>query len=725
VGVPSSKKYGIALEQFDLENFTSEDLDRAVQELKSLKGVRRIESDAEQGKILVLSSLPRDFLKSRIEQVGVTLTDSSKPQEVQPVEEESPTELKIKFRKERIKVPVDILPEREFLWLAIASFILGLALAFVSSYLLAGLLLMGISIFSLVFLSLRRFFNYYRAWDYAGGILIGVTLIGALSLKLWVEAIVTTLIMIVMYFLGKSLLSVLNQKIEFLRNHLPEEVSVAENYYEKTDVSVIMPGQTVWLESNERVPFDGVIIEGSCHIDESIFRGADAGVYKRVGDKVFAGGLVKNGQIAITVGTEFQQSRILNLLQSVQGYLYQNKMRFPGLEKWSKRISLFFLYVALAVIVLPPMFLGGSMEVCLRKGLALMLVANPWTFLFVGPLVYRKGLIKSLRNGVIAKAEYLLRVAKLPHLVFVEPGVLTYYLPKLVETVVYQDVNQNILRQLIYVAKVSEEVRLKEKESIKAYQLQYEGEYKKDGHKYQELFSEHNILISDIQYMYKNGFNVPEDVLQTIIEHEESGQTCLLLIVDETVVAGFFFETGFKQNAKRLIERLAKRKRSQIKLDLAFSENAENAGFLQDAGELGINEIYAKYDLDEQRVGEWIIKGEKIALIHSDKNPVYLPGIEQEQDNVLEIKVIEEEVIDQLSSGIVLMNPNVSGLEKAFSLSEGMNSRLKQNLVITAVVKTLEAALIIGFGLSLPHIAFIEAVNAFLIVLNGLAVGKH
>ena len=187
---------------------------------------------------------------------------------------------------------------------------------------------------------------------------------------------------------------------------------------QKNDILIINTG--------DKIPTDGVIISGSCFVDESMITGESFPVNKSVDNQVIGGTIITEGSIKIKatkVGDDTLLSQIIELVKNAQN----NK---PNIQKIGDKVSSIFVPVVLVISVLT-FFIGHhyfaiSMQDALLRAIAVLVISCPCAMGLATPTAVMVGIGRAAKNGILIKGgQTLEKLASITHLVFDKTGTLT------------------------------------------------------------------------------------------------------------------------------------------------------------------------------------------------------------------------------------------------------------------------------------------------------------
>lgn len=195
-------------------------------------------------------------------------------------------------------------------------------------------------------------------------------------------------------------------------------------------------GARFLVRPGDRIPLDGRVVEGTGGVDQSPITGESVPVEKRAGDEVFAGTINGDGlltALSTKPASDTTLARIIRMVGEAQS------RRAPS-EQWVERFARVYtpavMGVALLVLLVPPLVLGGAWGVWVYRALVLLVIACPCALVISTPVSIVAALAASARNGVLVKGGlYVETPARLKAIAFDKTGTLTEGKPAVVEVV--------------------------------------------------------------------------------------------------------------------------------------------------------------------------------------------------------------------------------------------------------------------------------------------------
>ena len=217
-----------------------------------------------------------------------------------------------------------------------------------------------------------------------------------------------------------------------------QEKEIPIEQVQVNDLIIVKPG--------ERIPVDGVIVEGSSHADESLVTGESLPVTKQVNDKVTGGSINAEGLLVIktlAVGTETTLARIIRLVEDAQ-------IAKAPIQRLVDKVSAVFVPVVLIIALstfIGWWWFGGDVQQAIINAVAVLVIACPCALGLATPTAIMAGTGVAAQQGILIKDAEALEVAhRITTVLFDKTGTLTQGKPVLVEHLAVNQDQQSILR---------------------------------------------------------------------------------------------------------------------------------------------------------------------------------------------------------------------------------------------------------------------------------------
>jgi Cd2+/Zn2+-exporting ATPase len=262
--------------------------------------------------------------------------------------------------------------------------------------------------------------------------LMSIAVTGAVLIGQWPEAAMVMFLFTVAELIEARSLDRARNAISGLMQMTPDTATVlqADGSWLEQDVKTIGLGARVRIRPGERIGLDGAVLSGRSTIDQAPITGESLPVEKTVGDKVFAGTINQAGSLEYEVTAAADNStlaRIIHAVEQAQGARAPTQ-RF--VDSFSTIYTPAVFVLALAVAVIPPMFMGALWFDWIYRALVLLVVACPCALVISTPVTIVSGLAAAARKGILVKGGvYLEGGYKLDYLALDKTGTITHGKP--------------------------------------------------------------------------------------------------------------------------------------------------------------------------------------------------------------------------------------------------------------------------------------------------------
>ncbi|QNH75047.1 heavy metal translocating P-type ATPase [Pseudomonas protegens] len=262
--------------------------------------------------------------------------------------------------------------------------------------------------------------------------LMSIAVTGAVLIGQWPEAAMVMFLFTVAELIEARSLDRARNAISGLMQMTPEKVTVqqADGTWREVEAKSVELGALVRVRPGERVGLDGEVVSGSSTIDQAPITGESLPVEKTVGDKVFAGTINQAGSLEYRVSAAANNStlaRIIHAVEQAQGARAPTQ-RF--VDTFSKIYTPAVFAFALAMALIPPLFMAGAWFDWIYRALVLLVVACPCALVISTPVSIVSGLAAAARKGILVKGGvYLEGGYKLDYLALDKTGTITHGKP--------------------------------------------------------------------------------------------------------------------------------------------------------------------------------------------------------------------------------------------------------------------------------------------------------
>lgn len=280
--------------------------------------------------------------------------------------------------------------------------------------------------------------------------LMGIATLGAIGIKEYPEAVMV----MVLYQIGEYLQ---DKAVEKSQNSITELMDIRPDYanIEKNgDLTKISPyevkiGDTIIVKTGEKIPLDGIIIDGAATLDTSALTGESRPREVKIGDEAISGCINTNGLLKIRVTKEYGQSTVSKILDLVENAGSKKTKTENFITKFAKIYTPAVVLAALFLAILPPLIFGSNFSVWINRALTFLVISCPCALVISVPLGFFAGIGGASKCGILVKgSSYLELLSKPETIVFDKTGTLTQGCFKVVKIVQQEDTTKEELLEL-------------------------------------------------------------------------------------------------------------------------------------------------------------------------------------------------------------------------------------------------------------------------------------
>ncbi|EDP8754959.1 heavy metal translocating P-type ATPase, partial [Salmonella enterica subsp. enterica serovar Typhimurium] len=262
--------------------------------------------------------------------------------------------------------------------------------------------------------------------------LMSIAVTGAMLIGHWPEAAMVMVLFALAEVIEAKSLDRARNAIRGLLDLTPEQATVqqADGTWREVGAKQITIGARVRVKPGERIALDGEVLEGRSAVNQAPITGESLPVEKSPGDSVFAGTINESGSFEYRVTALANNStlaRIIHAVEAAQGSRAPTQRFVDQFARWYTPVV---FGVAIAVALLPPLFMGAAWLDWIYRALVLLVVACPCALVISTPVRIVSGLAAAARHGILIKGGvYLEEGRKLRWLALDKTGTITHGKP--------------------------------------------------------------------------------------------------------------------------------------------------------------------------------------------------------------------------------------------------------------------------------------------------------
>jgi Cu+-exporting ATPase len=501
------------------------------------------------------------------------------------------------------------------------------------------------------------------------------------------------------------------------------EIEVAAEEVQVDDLILVKPG--------EKVPADGLVVQGQSYVDESMITGEPVPALKEAGQKVVGGTLNKNGALtfkATRVGKDTVLASIITLVEEAQGSR-------PPVQRIADRAVAYFiptiLTIAAAAFLYWYFVAHNTLLFSLTALISVLVVACPCALGLASPTAITVGIGRGAELGILIKSGEALEASdKLNVVAFDKTGTLTVGRPDVTDLAAFGIDEKELLRLAASAEKPSEHplaeavVRKAEAEGIditSATATQFEA---RPGKGVLAKIGERSVVAGNRILFKEMKIDIDDNLLSKASGYEEQGKTAMLVALDGKASGVLAISDQLKSSA---VEAVAELKKMGLQVVMITGDNARSAAAV--AGQLGIDQVLSEVLPEEKAIEIKRLRqaGNRVAFVGDGINDA--PAL-AESDVGIAIGSGTDVAIE--TGEIVLMKGDLRDAVAAIQLSRKVISRIKLNIFWAfaynaALVPVAAGVLYPNFGITFrPELAGLAmALSSVTVISFSLLLKKY
>ncbi len=280
--------------------------------------------------------------------------------------------------------------------------------------------------------------------------LMTVATIGAFAIGEYPEGVAVMLFYQVGEMLQGMAVNHSRKSISSLLDIRPDYANIQRN----NEIIVVDPkevhvGEIIVVRPGEKVPLDGIVVEGESSLDTSNITGESVPRIVGVGDKIFSGVVNNQGLLKVKVVKEFGESTVSKILDLVENASSKKAPTENFITKFAKIYTPVVVFVALGIAILPPLFMGGGLKDWAYRACVFLVISCPCALVISIPLGFFGGIGGASKSGILIKGgNYLEALNDVSTIVFDKTGTITKGTFKVTEVRAYGDYTEEEVLEL-------------------------------------------------------------------------------------------------------------------------------------------------------------------------------------------------------------------------------------------------------------------------------------
>ncbi|EJB72759.1 heavy metal translocating P-type ATPase [Helicobacter pylori] len=490
-----------------------------------------------------------------------------------------------------------------------------------------------------------------------------------------------------------------NEKCLALESHEIHSVIVVENdkQIEKHPKDVAI-GSVVWVPSGAKIALDGVLLNHAS-VDASLISGEFKPLELGVNDPILGGYVNVGVPFSYQVSADFQNSRLSSLLETLKKSFLEKPLIESSANKIADIFSKAVLFLAFISFLLWQFGLGGNFEKALMVCISVLVISCPCAFALATPIALVIGVFKNPLI-VFKEALFLETLAKVKKIFIDKTGTLTQKEVLLKEKIIYKEFDERLLKSLlktrehlahnaIFKTLDGDEVDLEKIEFF--------------AHGLKASYQNETLLVGSLKFLNAMGVD---------IKTKESANIMVGFAKNKTLCALFILEERLKANAKEVIQAL---QNQGLELEILSGDNESSVK--ECAKKLGISKYHAHLTPEDK--AQIVSSYQGVCAMVGDGNNDAL-ALKQASVSL----GFEKSALSKSACDILLLEEDLSLLEKAFDNAQKVYQVVLQNIVLSLIYNAILIPVAM-LGYINPLIASLSmSASSLLVVLNSLRLKR-
>lgn len=483
-----------------------------------------------------------------------------------------------------------------------------------------------------------------------------------------------------------------------------------ENKMIKTSPENVKIGEFIYVKSGERVPIDGVVLEGTSYVDNSAITGESVPIKIEKNSEIYSGGVNLEGLIKVKTTKDFKNSTLNQILELTQTAHSKKAITERFITRFANIYTPVVVALALILLAIPVVIFKQDFSTWLYKSLTFLVVSCPCALVISVPLSYFGGIGRAAKRGIIIKGGvYMETLSKCNYLVLDKTGTLTKGNFKVVDIKAKSVSEDDLIKYCAYAESISNHP------IANAIKKSYKGDIPINEIKGKEItgkgmmvsYKDKVILCGNEKLLSENNISV---------EKSENSSTIIHVAVNGQYYGYVEVADEIKKEAFNFIKNIKK---------IGVQKAIMLTGDKKDISE----KIASKLNLDEVKsellpsdklsvVDELINKSNKVIFVGDGVNDA--PVLARADIGIAMGGVGTDSAIE--AADIIIMNDDLNKINEAISISKKTKNIVMQNIIFALVIK-FSVLILSALGIvSMWWAVFADVGVSFLAIINSMSL---
>ena len=552
--------------------------------------------------------------------------------------------------------------------------------------------------------------NFGKGIIFDENFLMMIATIGAFIIGEWHEAVAVMLFYQIGEYMNDLGVEKSKKAIKDLVDVRCEVAIKLENNQEKVvNPSSLSVKDIIIVKPGDRIPVDGVVLEGNSNVDTSSITGEAVPRKVEKMSEVYSGYINLDGILKVEVTKEFKDSLVSRILKEIEESEIDKSNTEKFITKFAKIYTPLVVISALLLFIIPTLLLGGNINTWFYRSLIFLVASCPCALVLSIPLGYFCGIGASSRHGILVKSSNgLEKLSKMNLFAFDKTGTLTkgsFAIKSITPNKIRKNELLEITAHCEYYSNHPIAMSIKN-----AYKGKMDpkniSDFKEGNGGIKVKYKKDQIILGNYQFLSNNHIEVPKII--------EDG-TVIYVAKNNNYIGNIIIGDVIKDEAVEVINNL--KEMNINNLAILSGDNIETVSIV--AKKLGINQYYSDLKpLDKKNCIDKLKTNHKVCFIGDGINDaVVLLGADL---GISMGHVGSDAAIE--ASDIVIMNDNLWNILKALKISNYTNKIVLENIVFALLVKLIVLSLgVVGISTIIMAV-FADIGVTVITVLNSLRI---
>ncbi|MBU2446349.1 MAG: cation-translocating P-type ATPase [Bacteroidetes bacterium] len=553
-------------------------------------------------------------------------------------------------------------------------------------------------------------------------VLMTLAVVGASIIGEWTEAAAVMFLFALSLQIESMSIDKAKSSIQNLMKIIPDKALIKKgNDFLEILINDIVPGDMIFVKAGERIPIDGIVLEGTSTVDQSSITGESKHELKIKEESVYAGTINLKSPLLIQTTGSFKESQFAKIITLLEEASTKSKSQLQRVvDKFSSYYTPLIVTSAVLISIVPTLFFGGEFDYWFYKSLVLLVIGCPCALVISTPVSIVSGISRASKLGAIIKSpSYLESLGKTDAVVFDKTGTLTEGLLKVEKIIPLNNLSEKEIISIAYAIEINSEhaiadaiVNYAEEKEISLEQIE---NFKIIESGVSARFRGRNFTLGQPK-IFNRLFS--DEIASSISKLEGDGLTVIVLVENNSPVALICFSDLLRDNMKRTIDEI----KSLGVNDLYILSGDNQSIISRTAKDIGITNFYFEQSPAQKLdvVTELNTKHKMLTMIGDGVNDA--PALAVSKIGIAMGKIGTDMAIE--SSDITLVGDDISKLPKLIQLSRKVVMVIKENIFVSLAIKAVFILLTFLGIATMWSAVFADMGTSLLVVFNSLKILK-